>query len=99
MSDNKIFKFDEEHILKFTMLQDFEADSYDEKYDKVTGKKTIKSGAEVFYVGTDNEKYAYLKVADGTLIRVEVVLDKGSWKYTINGIDTEELFDGLFYAG
>ena len=99
VSDDKIFTFDEEHILTFTMLQDFEADVYDEKTDKVTEKKTLKSGEEVFYVGTDNEKYAYLKAADGTLVRVEVVLDKESWGYTINGIDTEEIFDGLFYAG
>jgi len=99
VSDDKIFTFDEEHILTFTMLQDFEADVYDEKTDKVTEKKTLKSGEEVYYVGTDNEKYAYLKAADGTLVRVEVVLDKESWKHTINGIDTEEIFDGLFYAG
>ena len=52
-----------------------------------------------YYVGTDNEKYAYLKAADGTLVRVEVALDKESWKHTINGIDKEEIFDGLFYAG
>ena len=99
VSDDKIFTFDEEHILTFTMLQDFEAYSFDEKADKVTGKKTLKSGEEVFYVGTDNEKYAYLKSSNGTLVRVEVVLDKESWRYTINGIDTEEIFDGLFYAG
>ena len=99
VSDDKIFTFDEEHILTFTMLQDFEADVYDEKIDKVTEKKTLKSGEEVYYVGTDNEKYAYLKSSDGTLVRVEVVLDKESWGYTINGIDTEEIFDGLFYAG
>jgi hypothetical protein len=99
VSNDKIFTFDEEHILTFTMLQDFEADVYDEKTDKVTEKKTLKSSEEVYYVGTDNEKYAYLKAADGTLVRVEVALDKESWKHTINGIDTEEIFDGLFFAG
>ena len=45
------------------------------------------------------KKYAYMKTADGTLVRVEVILDKESWKYTINVIDAEEIFDGLFYAG
>ena len=88
-----------EYQQAFTIFQDFEADVYDEKTDKVTEKKTLKSGEEVFYVGTDNEKYAYLKAADGTLVRVEVVLDKESWKYTINVSDAEGIFDGLFYAG
>ena len=45
------------------------------------------------------KKYAYLKAADGTLVRVEVVLDKESWKYTINVSDAEGIFDGLFFAG
>lgn len=99
VSDDKIFAFDEERFLTFTVLQDFEADVYDEKTDKVKEKKTLKSGEEVYYVGTDNEKYAYLKAVDGTLIRVEVVSDKESWKHTINGIDTEEVFEGLLYAG
>ena len=99
-SDDRMFVFDEENMLAFTMLTDLKASVCDMKSGELTGKeKTLKAGESVLYVGTDNEKYGYLKASDGTTVRVEVVFEKDKFGYTIDGVNTEEIFDGLFYAG
>lgn len=99
VTDDLYFAFDEENTFTFTLLQDIEADVYDEKKGAVTGKKTLKAGDEVLYYSTDNERYALLKCSDGTICRVEVVFDDEEWCQTVNGIKLEELFEGLIYAG
>jgi len=92
-----MYRFDEETMLTFTMLKDLEVIVCDEDAKATDESRTISKGEEVFYYGTDNEKYAYLKLSDGTICRVET--DGGEWPITIDGIEIEEIFDGLLFAG
>ena len=99
-TNDVIFKFDEENMFTFTMLSDLEADVYDMEKGKRTGKKkTLKQGEKVTYIATDNEAYGYLKTSDGTVICVEAVFDKENYWYVIDGVNIEEIFDGVMYAG
>ena len=99
VSDDKMFTFDEEKMITFTLLQGIELDVYDIKQNKVTGKKTLQPGEQVFYYATDNEKYALLKCFDDTICRVEGGFDEDEYYYMVNGIILEELFDGTLFAG
>lgn len=99
VSDDKMFTFDEEKMITFTLLQGIELDVYHIEQNKVTGKKTLQPGEQVFYYATDNEKYALLKCSDGTLCRVECVFDDTDYYSKVNGIKLEELFDGIIFAG
>ncbi len=80
-----------------TVLMSFEADVYNEKKDKIKGKYTLTEGETVKIYAWDEEGYSYLGTEDGTVLRVFV--DDSSWPRTIDGIDIEELFEGLMYAG
>lgn len=99
VSDSPMYVLEENDSLEFTLLQDLEADIYDEKTEKVNGKKTLKKGDKVIYCATDCEEYALLRAADGTLLRIQSVRDENEYRFTINGMKLEELFDGLFFAG
>lgn len=98
-SNDKMFSFNKEKMLTFTLLQNIEVDVYDEKQGTVNGKKTLKTNEEVFYYATDGEKYALLKCSDGTICRVECVFDNEEYYNKVNGIKLEELFDGIIFAG
>lgn len=94
-----MYVFYEEGCIELTLLQDLEADIYDEGNNTVNGKKTLKEGDKVMYCATDCEEYALLRTADGTMVRVESAHDGDSYRFIVNGIKLEELFDGLFFAG
>lgn len=57
----------------------------------------IRAGEAVRYVGTDNDTFADLRKENGETVRVAV--NRSGWPHTIDGIDIEELFDGLLFAG
>jgi len=99
VSDDKMFMFDEEDMHTFTLLKDLDADVFDPKSEEITGSRTLKAGETVLYCGTDGERYGYLKCYDGVMLRVDTVRAKDSYYYTIDGINIEEWFDGLFFAG
>ena len=98
-SNDKMFSFNKEKMLTFTLLQNIEVDVYDEKQGTVIGKKTLKTDDKVLYYATDGEKYALLKCSDGTLCRVECVFNDTDYYSKVNGIKLEELFDGTIFAG
>lgn len=98
-SSDKWFKFDEKETFTFTLLADMQVDVYDEKEDKITATKTLKTGDKVVYISTDGEKYGLLKCQDGTVCRVEYRFDTEKYKMTVNGMTIEEVFEGIMYAG
>lgn len=57
----------------------------------------IKAGEEFEFYRTDNETYVDMKLSDGRICRLKV--DCSRWPYKVNGIDSEECFDGMMYAG
>ncbi|MBQ4527571.1 MAG: DUF3298 domain-containing protein [Clostridia bacterium] len=99
VTDDKWFRFDEKHVRTLTVLKDFDADVYDENKDKITGKRTLHKGDKVVYVGTDGDKYGLLKCPDGTVCRVEYAFDDETYYITVNGINIDEIFDGVIYGG
>jgi len=98
-TDEQWFRFDEESAFTFTLLQDMEVDVYDEKGDKITGTKALKTGDKVIYTGTDGETYGLLKCQDGTVCRMEYRFDDEKARMTVNGMVIEEVFEGIMYAG
>lgn len=93
----KNYIFDTENMLELTMLREMETDIYNEATDRTEGNRILEKGEKVLYYSTDNEKYIYLQCEDGTICRKEV--EYGDYPTTIKGIDVNDLFDGLFFAG
>lgn len=56
----------------------------------------IPAGTSLMLYRTDGSSLVDLKAGD-TLYRIEV--DHSEWPYTINGVEEEEYFDGVMYAG
>ena len=46
---------------------------------------------------SDGESYVDCKTKDGKYVRI--VLDNSDWPIKINGIELEEAFDGIIFAG
>lgn len=58
----------------------------------------IPAGEELILYRTDNSSYVDVKRADGSICRLEVDLSRG-WPQKVNGMDAEECFDGMMFAG
>jgi hypothetical protein len=59
---------------------------------------TIPAGTQLRMLRTDAESIVDLELVDnGRIARVEV--NKESWPQTIDGIDIEEIFDGIMFVG
>ena len=46
---------------------------------------------------TDGETYVDLITDDGQIVRFELEAD--DWPHLVNGMDVDEVFEGLLYAG
>ena len=68
----------------------------DEEGRETGNKYTIPSGTEVTICATDGKSFVDLRVGEEK-VRVYVVCD--IWPQTIDGVDIEELFDGILFAG
>ncbi|MBR3307672.1 MAG: DUF3298 domain-containing protein [Lachnospiraceae bacterium] len=79
-----------ESSFEFTALQDFEITDPD------GNSFSIKTGDKLIPVRTDTENLIELQTEDGTVIRT--IVDR-EWPQTINGVDINELFDGIMFAG
>ena len=58
--------------------------------------RVIPLGSTVTIVGTDNETWVDLKDSEGTVYRVYV---DGEWPQSIDGIDINDCFEGIVFAG
>lgn len=99
VSNDKFFVFDEEATFTFTLISELTADVIDMKTGEITGTKTLKAGDEVLYIATDNENLGCLRCSDGDVILVETGYDYENYFRTIKGVDINEIFDGMMYAG
>ena len=60
--------------------------------------RTIPAGSPVEAVSTDEESYVIFRMTDsGELVKVEI--DGAEWPHTIDGVDIQEYFEGLIFAG
>lgn len=94
-TDDGFFEFSEGHEL--TLKRDLEVEIVDDASGNITGKATVKSGETVIYFRTDGKTKADLKLSDGRIGRVTLMNDE--WPETIDGVEVEDIFDGVFWAG
>ncbi len=87
--DNKYFEF--------TSKVDLTVDVADEAGNVIEEGREIPSGHKFTPYKTDNKKYAYLKLEDGTIVRITV--DASDWPRKIDGKDLDDVFDGIIFAG
>ena len=68
---------------------------------KVTGKTCdVRRGDKVIIRYTDMETYCDAETEDGTMVRIYQESDEEyGWPYSVNGIELEEMFDGVMFAG
>lgn len=81
---------------EFTMLRDLTVSVVDED-GNVTGKTKAKRGDTVTYYRTDGDVWADIILPDGTIGRVTPEHGDGLW--TIDGVDIEEIFEGIMFGG
>lgn len=83
--------------LEFTLLQPLEANIVDEVTGEETSNIMLQEGSEVIYLRTDNQSFADLKLENGTIVRIQIEYD--GWPITVNGVDIDDVFEGLRFAG
>ncbi len=92
------YVFAGETVRELTLLQDVTAWKYDEENDKVGDEIVLKKGEKVDYFAADTENAGYVRLKDGTAVKV--VLDKkDGWPRTIKGVNIEEIFENMMFAG
>lgn len=96
VSDDPWFTLEEGRRISLTALQDVEGTAVDEA-GKETGGAVIKTGDSCIIYRTDGESFVDLQLSDGSLVRIFV--EKEEWPITINGMNEDEVFDGMIYAG
>lgn len=82
--------------IEFTMQKDLTVAVVDEE-GKTTGETEVKTGAKVRYYRTDGENWADILLSDGRIGRVFPEYSNGYW--TVDGIDVEEVFEGIIFGG
>ena len=80
-----------------TMMQDLEAEARDSFEDQMTYTMFLSKGDRMAFYATDNETYVDFMTDNGSFVRIYV--DSSDYPQQVNGIDIEELFDGIIFAG
>lgn len=88
--------FDIPADFNLTSKIDVEGKSVDES-GNVGDKTTIPANSNCKLYRSDNENYVDLKLDDGSIVRIEI--DDSDYPHTVNGIDIEEAFEGIMFAG
>lgn len=95
MSEDPYYTFKTDRYL--TLIQELVVSVVDEATNTVTGEMILPAGTQVLYYHTDDLTFADLKLDDGTVVRVEMEGD--GWPKTIQGMNIEDLFEGMMFAG
>ena len=61
--------------------------------------KNLSIGSILKPIGTDCETYTDFRVNDGSIVRIYMQKDAENGGYTINGMQMEDVFDGVVFAG
>ena len=76
--------------------KDIHLDRVDEKGNVTKKNVTVPSGSTFDLYRTDGEKVLDARLKDGSLVRFIV---EGTYPALIDGVNAEDLFEELFYAG
>lgn len=72
--------------------------TYEENKVTLTGNTvSLSAGTKITLIGTDNTSYVDVRTEDGVYVRIPV--DMTAYPFSSNGIDVEDLFAGILYAG
>ena len=83
-------------IWNFTLLKDLTADvAADKNADSYTSE-ILPAGTQMTIIRTNAENWVDLELKDGRVVRL--TFDFSAYPHVINGINEDELFDGIFYC-
>ncbi len=82
---------------KLTLKKDHEFEVYADEKATEAEKTELKEGTVLYYFRTDDKTFMDMKTDDGKVVRIYPTV--GEWPQTVDGIDIEELFDGVMFAG
>jgi len=81
-----------------TLKQDIAVDELEAETRQVNEKNvTIPKGETLQLMYTDNESYVDAQLSDGRMVRI--YLESEEWPQTVGGIDIQDVFDGMMFAG
>ena len=82
-----------------TLKQDMEAEARDEfiESDEYIYPMQLNAGDKLSFYATDGETWVDFKTEGGSFVRVYV--DTDDYPQSVNGVDIDELFDGIMFAG
>ena len=90
-------QYDVRNGIVLTSLVDLKAEEVDVLTNQVTGKEVdIPAGTKFTFYQTNGTDTVDLMTEDETLLRFNV---SGEWPQTVNGVNLEEAFDGILFAG
>ncbi len=95
-SDNPYYNISVEYVL--TSVKPIDCEIVD-MAGNVQGKETIPEGTHFTFVRTDGESTVDLKIDDGRIVRIALEKDTENWGYMIDGVNAEEFFEQLYFAG
>ncbi|MBQ0001616.1 MAG: hypothetical protein KBT01_08830 [Clostridiales bacterium] len=81
----------------YTLLKDLEAEMIDAQSYESLGTMNLYAGAVLYPYSTDMESFMDFYMEDGTVCRISI--DISGWPQLVNGMNVEEVFDGIIYAG
>ena len=87
----------DESAYNITLKQDATLPKVDPATLEANGEISIPAGSKLTFVRTDSERTVDMKTEDGTEVRITQEGD--GWPYTVNGIEIDDLFDGMMFAG
>ena len=83
--------------IELTSLVELKAEEVDEMTGALTGKEVdLPVGSKCTFYGTNGSDTVDLRMEDGTIVRFHV---DGNFPQTVNGVNLEEAFDGVVFAG
>ena len=77
-------------------LKDIKVTVLDEEYNE-QGEETVKAGEHFLPIRTDNSTFVDCRLDDGRLVRLK--FSQTGYPSQIDGVNVDDLFDGLVYAG
>ena len=80
-----------------TLLQDLEVEARDSFDSDDIYTMPLKKGEKIVFYATDDDTYVDFKTQGGSFVRIYV--DYSDYPQKVNGIDIDELFDGIMFAG
>lgn len=94
ISDDKYYTFDSR--LDYTAKKEMSFKIVDEDGNEI-GDYDLKVGDHVYAYRTDGETFVDAKLSDGNIVRFNLTTKE--WPYLIDGVEIQEIFENVIFAG